>query len=149
MRRSRSVLPAGFARWSIVVAIWAGAVVTRSLAAQDPQPEMTRSTLTGVYTAVQATAGQEIFESTCLGGCHNLASHKGIAFEKHWKDHPVAELFKKINDEMPDDNPGSLSATQSVQVVAYLLKLNGLPAGKEDLPVDVETLKKIKIELPH
>ena len=148
MRRSFPFVTVSFARWATLLAIWALAVVARSAAAQDPQSEMTRSTLAGVYTAKQATAGQEIFESTCLGGCHSLGDHKGMAFDHRWSGHPVSELYNKIYDKMPDDNPGSLSPEMSAQLVAYLLKLNGLPAGKDDLPVDVEVLRKIKIELP-
>ena len=49
---------------------------------------------------------------------------------------------------MPKDDPESLSVAERAQVVAYLLKLNGLPAGKTELPTDAEALKKIKIELP-
>src|SRR5262249_10190943 len=134
MRRSFPFVTPAIARWAILVAIWALAVAVRGSAAQDPQPDMTRSTLTCVYSATQPTAGQEIFESTCLGGCHNLASHKGMAFDHRWSGHPVAELFSLINDKMPDDNPGSLSPQMSAQLVAYLLKLNGVPAGKQDLP---------------
>jgi mono/diheme cytochrome c family protein len=148
MRRPFRIGALTFVRWAIIAAVWGVAVVVRSAAAQDSSAATTRSTLTGVYSAAQATAGQDIFESTCLGGCHNAASHKGMAFEQHWKGHSVSELFKIIYEKMPDDNPGALSAEQSAQVVAYMLKMNGLPAGKEDLPVDIEALSKIKIELP-
>jgi hypothetical protein len=33
-------------------------------------------------------------------------------------------------------------------VVAYLLKINGVPAGETDLPADAEAMKKIRIEMP-
>lgn len=108
-----------------------------------------RSTTTGVYTEAQAKAGQEIFESTCLGGCHNMASHKGAAFKTHWNGRPIWDLFKLINEEMPKDDPGSLSVTDSANLVAYIMKLNGQPAGKEDLSTDPAELRKIKIDLPQ
>jgi hypothetical protein len=34
-----------------------------------------------------------------------------------------------------------------VDVIAYLLKINALPAGKDDLPADPELLKKIVIDV--
>jgi len=109
---------------------------------------MTRSTLTAVFTASQAESGQSVYESTCLGGCHSLSSHRGIAFRHRWEGHPVFELFQLINDQMPNDDPGSLSSQQSLQLVAYLLKLNGMPAGTDALSSDATALKKIKIEMP-
>lgn len=134
--------------------VWAIAVWSRSAGAaglsrgQDNPVEMTRSTLSGVFTAPQAESGQGIYESTCLGGCHSLSSHRGIEFRHHWEGHPVFELFQLINDKMPDDDPGSLSSEESLQLVAYLLKLNGMPAGKDALSADAAALKKIKIEMP-
>jgi hypothetical protein len=109
---------------------------------------MTRSTLAGVFAASQAESGQDTYGSTCLGGCHSLSSHRGIAFRHRWEGHSVFELFQLINDKMPDDDPGSLSTDQSLQLVAYLLKLNGMPAGSDKLSSDATALKKIKIEMP-
>jgi hypothetical protein len=140
--------------WIFVGSLWALAVCVRGLDAvglprvQDAPVEMTKSTRAGVFTAAQAESGQAIYESTCLGGCHSLASHRGVAFRQRWDGHPVFELYQVINEEMPKDDPGSLTADQSLQLVAYMLKLNGLPAGSDRLPTDAGTLKKIKIELP-
>jgi hypothetical protein len=78
-----------------------------------------------------------------------MASHRGAAFKLHWNGKPLWELFKLINEEMPKDDPGSLSVTDSVNLVSYILKLNGQPAGKEDLSTDPAELRKIKIDLPQ
>jgi hypothetical protein len=104
--------------------------------------------MSGVFTAAQADSGQDLYGSTCLGGCHSLSSHRGLEFRLHWEGHPVFELFQLINDKMPNDDPGSLSSKESLQLVAYLLKVNGMPAGKDALSSDAATLKKIKIEMP-
>jgi hypothetical protein len=143
-----------YARWAAVALVWALAVWSRSAGAagvshgQDTPVEMTRSTMSGVFTATQADSGQDLYGSTCLGGCHSLSSHHGIAFRHRWEGHPVYELFQLINDKMPNDDPGSLSSEESLQLVAYLLKLNGMPAGKDALSSDAAALKKIKIEMP-
>ena len=132
-------------------AVWMLALSARGMGAviwQDAPVEMTKSTVAGVYTAAQAESGQAIYESTCLGGCHSLADHKGVAFRLRWQGHPLLDLYQVVSEEMPKDDPGSLSAEQSGQLVAYLLKLNGLPAGSDRLSTDAAALKKIKIELP-
>ena len=49
---------------------------------------------------------------------------------------------------MPNDKPGKLSRGQYAEIVAYLLELNGFPAGKTPLPSDDEKLKQIQITAP-
>jgi len=139
-------------KWAIGAGAWLLAFCLRAGAApqtQEASPDTPmRSTGTGVYSAEQAQAGQEIFESTCLGSCHNMADHRGIAFRQRWDGHPLWDLFNTIHMKMPKDDVGSLSETDAVQLVAYLLKLNGMPAGKDELATDPAILKKIKIEVP-
>jgi mono/diheme cytochrome c family protein len=101
--------------------------------------------MTGVYTAEQATAGENTYGSICTG-CHNLGSHSGSSFSLKWKGRPVFDLYEMISEKMPEDDPGSLSPKESTEVVAYLLKANGSPAGKQALPTDAAELKKIVIE---
>jgi hypothetical protein len=140
---TRKLLPASFLVLALTVTIRAG------LAQEAGKDGPTVSTTTGVYLETQAKAGQEIFEATCLGGCHNMASHRGAAFKNHWNGKPLWEIFKLINEEMPKDDPGSLSVTDTANLVAYILKLNGQPAGKEELSTDPAALKRIKIDLPQ
>jgi hypothetical protein len=47
---------------------------------------------------------------------------------------------------MPKTEPGSLSKEEYASIVAYLLKLNGMPAGKQPLPADTAALGKIRID---
>ena len=144
-------LPATIRRMSartVAVGLWILAVCVRAGAWQDPPASPMRSTTSGVYVAAQADAGQKIFEATCIGGCHNMASHKGIAFKQRWDGQPLWDLFDLIFETMPKDDPGSLTDKDAAGLVAYLLKLNGLPAGKDALPTDETALRKIKIDLP-
>ena len=48
---------------------------------------------------------------------------------------------------MPKNEPGSLTPKQSVEAIAYILKLNKLPAGQTPIPTDFAALQKIRIEL--
>ena len=49
---------------------------------------------------------------------------------------------------MPKQEPASLTPQEYAQLVAYLLKINEAPPGKDELPADADALKKIKIEMP-
>jgi hypothetical protein len=135
---------------AIVAAVWVSITFSRSFAAQQPQAadSSARTTLEGVYSAEQATRGEKTYGMSCLGGCHNAASHKGVTFKQNWAGHQVGELYERIKDTMPDDNPGLLTAKESIEIVSYMLKANGMPAGKEDLGQDKAALAKIKIEMP-
>jgi hypothetical protein len=47
---------------------------------------------------------------------------------------------------MPQSNPGSLKRREYLDLVAYILSLNDMPAGGEELPATPEALKKIVIK---
>jgi hypothetical protein len=47
---------------------------------------------------------------------------------------------------MPKNDPGTLAAEDAADVVAYLLKMNAMPVGKDELYPDADSLKKFRIE---
>ncbi len=108
--------------------------------------EEARTTRSGVYTAAQATRGSELYALNCAS-CHSAATHASPAFAAKWAGHPLAELFQYMNQEMPKENPGSLSAKEYTLLLAYMLKMNGMPAGRSELSSDPVELEKIKIDL--
>ena len=114
-------------------------------AAQQAAPDSTRSTSTGVYTAEQAARGRELYAGMCRS-CHTPASHTGPVFAAAWGGRPLWDLFRYVIETMPKSDPGSLTAREYAGVVAYLLKINGMPDGKDELPADSLALKKIRIE---
>ena len=120
-------------------ALWLAAC----LVIQDPAPKPASG---GVYTEAQATRGKDIFTSICAG-CHNISSQSGAPFAKRWNGVAVSELFGVLTETMPKDDPGLLSPQERIDVIAYLLKINGLRSGAADLPLDPELLKKIVIDL--
>jgi mono/diheme cytochrome c family protein len=120
------------------------AQTNRAVAQEAP----TRSTRQGVYTAAQATKGQEVFAGRCQS-CHSPTTHTGPNFYANWAEgRPLWGLVQFVSQEMPYDAPGSLNPEEYAQVVAYLLKQNGLPAGSEELPTSPEALQAIKFEAP-
>jgi len=120
-------------------------VVVCVSAAQTPAADM-RSTQSGVYTADQAAKGETTFASNCTG-CHTMGAYATPAFVKKWNGRPLGELYSLIAETMPEDFPGALSPGEYIQVVAYMLKLNRMPAGTEELPADVAVLNKIRFDV--
>ncbi|MBI4503281.1 MAG: cytochrome c [Gemmatimonadetes bacterium] len=103
-----------------------------------------RSTLAGVYLAQQAEKGQELYAGRCRS-CHTQAAHI-VSFKSAWTGQSLAEPFQYLMDEMPKDNPGTLSAEETADLVAYFLRLIGMPAGTDSLSADPEALKSIQID---
>ena len=129
----------------VPLVVFATVLGVRAMAAQDP-PD-TKSAMTGVFTDEQADKGRGAFSSLCTG-CHTVASHTGIPFKKRWNGETVWDLFDTIKETMPDDDPGSVSTEDVTVIVAFLLKANGMPPGKDVLKPDAEVLKKIRIDVP-
>ena len=119
----------------------ASAVPTNAQEAQSVPPPSTRE---GVYTVEQAERGQKIVHDICAE-CHMDEEFMGT-FIKSWAGASVGDLFEKISTTMPEDRPGGLRARQYAQVLAYIFKLNGLPAGDVALSSTVEELREIIIE---
>ena len=104
-----------------------------------------KSVWQGVYTEEQATRGDTEHQNNC-SSCHGTEKYSGDAFTKNWVGRTVFDLFDQIRNTMPDDNPGGLSAQQYKDVVAYILKTNGIPAGTDSLPSDPEAMRLLKID---
>ena len=112
----------------------------------------TRSVWTGVYSESQAYRGEKIADSTCIG-CHGPRLDGGDSgpklvgeeFIANWSSQPVAVLFEWVREAMPPEAPGTLSRNDTAAVIAYILKLNKMPAGKQDLSTDPELLGGITI----
>lgn len=115
-------------------------------ATQAP-PAKVVSTSSGVYTAAQAARGEQTYMNTCVS-CHPPGTYTAPVFRQKWNGAPLSYLFGLVSQTMPKEEPGTLEPKEYAQVVAYLLKINGAPAGKAELPADVEALKKIRISMP-
>ena len=105
-----------------------------------------KTTHAGVYSREQAARGQQIFLTVCKN-CHTPESHTSEAFVAKWNGKPLSELFQYIRDQMPKNEPGSLSPEEYADVLAYVLKLNRSPAGDADLPADATETKSVRIDI--
>jgi mono/diheme cytochrome c family protein len=104
-----------------------------------------RSVMAGVFNSEQVSRGRAGHRAECAG-CHGAESYSGEAFEKAWKGQTVFDLLELIRTTMPNDNPDKLPLNEYVDIVAYILNLNGYPPGELELPTDPAVLKAIKID---
>jgi S-disulfanyl-L-cysteine oxidoreductase SoxD len=90
----------------------------------------------GVYTSAQAARGTVVFDAHCVS-CHREGGTApvlaGERFTKSFADSTLLAVFTTIQTTMPRNAPSSLSEKEYVDVVAYLLKLNGYPDGMTEL----------------
>ena len=70
----------------------------------------------------------------------------GGAFTSNWNQLTVGDLFERIRTTMPLDRPGAVRGQQNADLIAFILKSNGWPAGAAELPRELTPLKQIAIE---
>jgi cytochrome c len=134
-----------FALIAIAAAAASGAV------AQDAA----RSTMTGVYTAAQADRGMALFVANCAK-CHELGLTSsatipplgGEDFQSDFAGQSVADLWTRVQNTMPADNPGKLSPAEATDLTAFILQNNHVPPGTSELPADTAAQALLKIEFP-
>ena len=85
----------------------------------------------GPFTEAQAQAGQAAYTQNCAR-CHESGEApplNGTSFLNVWGSRTTKDLYARVKDTMPVDNPGSLSSDTVVPIIAYLLENNGAAAG--------------------
>jgi mono/diheme cytochrome c family protein len=103
-----------------------------------------RTTRDRIFTAQQAERGKEIYKKSCAP-CHALDFYSGHTM-KSWEGGSLSDLYAAISTLMPQGNPGSLKRREYLDILAYILSLNDMPAGDEDLPTGAADLKPIRIK---
>jgi mono/diheme cytochrome c family protein len=117
----------------------AGALLT----AQAPG----RTVWDGVYTDAQAERATATFNQSC-SRCHTLTSEgtRPLSGDKFWESYTqrtVGDLLTYVRTNMPNGSGGSLPAASYNDLVALILKSNGLPAGNTE--VAPETVADVQI----
>ncbi len=106
----------------------------------------------GVYSDAQAYRGEKVADTTCIG-CHGPKLDGGDSgpklvgetFLANWSTQSVGVLFDWVREAMPAEAPGTLSRDDTAAVIAYILQLNKMPPGKQDLSTEREALGRIVI----
>ena len=131
--------------WTLVVLTCIVGVTPGAGMAQSSHPNGQRSTGEGVYSREQWMRGRDVYAGLCAG-CHPAITHVGPMFTTSWAGKKLSDLFGFLRERMPKNDPGSLSEQEYVDVMSYMLRLNGMPAGVEELPADSLALTKIRID---
>ena len=133
MNRSRN----GRARMSEAAVVSAAAMV---LVLGMAVPGARQVPESGAYTAAQAESGRAVYERECavchqsnLQGSFEAPQLAGESFLQFWADLSTRDLFDRISNSMPPGQAGSLTDGAYLEVVAYLLQANGVPAGADAL----------------
>ena len=109
---------------------------------------MVRSSHDGVYTEEQAEAGAEVFRTIC-SACHNESLPLwGSKFIGLWSGQPLWRLYEFLSQRMPYGGGGTLQPEQYRAVTAYILKINGYPAGDTPIPETPLEIAYINLD-PH
>jgi hypothetical protein len=96
-----------------------------------------------VFTQAQAERGKAALLQNGCNGCHaaDLSGARGPAlkgerFITDWENGSVNRLFLKIRETMPPLNAEQVPPATKLDIVAYLLQVNGFPTGAIALNMD-------------
>jgi mono/diheme cytochrome c family protein len=138
-----------------VGAVWAIALAVSTLSARQAEGPVRRTVWDRVYTEAQASRGEALYTRYCEQ-CHgtgldgDTASEiPGLAFEgfmQRWRGRTADDLLLRMERSMPQAAPGSLTRAEYADLVAYLFKANGFPAGFEALGLDSARLRQVVID---
>jgi S-disulfanyl-L-cysteine oxidoreductase SoxD len=158
-RSSGSGIAFGFIALVGLAAVAAAQDVTKDVG-KNAAIDSTRTVWDGVYSAQQAERGRQTYRRTCAkchltdlsGGAQSGGADgevppplAGPEFAEQWNGRPLSELFLTMKRGMPLDTPGALPSETYADLVSYVLKMNGMPAGATDVPTDTATLERIRI----
>ena len=138
-RHSDGLCPSGFLL-ALAVSVGAGTgCATTTQGASNTPPVVNPSALPaavsatsvsdGVFTSNQASAGEETFQEACIF-CHAPNEFSWGRFMLRWNGLTAGDIFDVLSTQMPEGNPGSLRPAEYAGLVAYVLILNGYPAGE-------------------
>src|SRR5579864_8794849 len=115
------------------------------------------------YTEAQATRGRAQFLRNCAE-CHiatplitrdMLPPEAGFYRTEHAllnlgggvvrKFPSLYHLFRRLRDTMPAGNPAAVTQTDKLDIIAFLLKAQGFPAGPTPIPLDIAALKHMPL----
>lgn len=103
----------------------------------------------GWYTSQQAVAGAKAYKKSCAS-CHGATLQGGMGpalvgrpFWQAYGGRKVSTLWSSVHTEMPMMAPNSVPVTNSINIMAFLLEKNGVPAGATPLDDTVDLSKAL------
>ena len=115
-----------------------------------------RTTSQGVFTEAQAKRGAAEYNKNCAGyhGADLRSTDRevtnlgGSTFKDRWGGKTLAEQLELARDTMPPREERSLIDQTYLDIITFILWSNKVPAGSQELKLDLPTLKQIKIDAP-
>lgn len=130
-------------RKSIVACMVVVSTAVAVRASTNPGPQKT--SLDGVYSKAQADGAKAQYDKICAE-CHafTVATRKkpedlllgDEPFLKKWEGKTIDELVSVIVLTMPNDGSAVVSEAEALNLMAYILQQNGMPAGTTPLTKD-------------
>ena len=96
------------------------------------------------FSDEQADRGRDIFRAACTE-CHYSSEFSDSQFKFKWSRRSAGNLYQLIQTSMPETAPGSLSDDETVDIVSYILRMNGFEPGSGDLSSDRAVLDGISL----
>jgi mono/diheme cytochrome c family protein len=132
----------------------AALVLTTAFVEQTPAfAPSVRTVWDSVYSSDQAARGETAYVKTCarchqasLAGADESPALAGSMFLGNWNGQTLAALHDRIRTSMPPEDPGTYSRQLVTDVIAYMLKVNGFPAGATALSTEADSLKVIVLQ---
>ena len=110
-----------------------------------------KSVWIGVYTTAQATRGTDVYQRVCsechgddLEGREKSPALAGESFAQRWDGATLKKLFERMQEMPPDRPEARLQTNEYVDILAFLLSANDVPAGSQPLVSDKDVLATIK-----
>ncbi len=136
-----------------VVIAAVGVIAARPAAPLNESSVADRTTWDSVFTPEQAARGQTAYAATCarchqesLSGADESPALAGGTFLSKWSGLTLGDLHDRVRVTMPPSDPGTYGRQHISDVLAYVLSVNGFPAGRAELPVAGAALQVIRIE---
>ena len=136
----------------VLVSVLSGCAILLSHLAEAQPAQSTRSVWDGVYTDAQAERGAVQYVAHCAR-CH--AANLSGSFETpplmgrfipYWSGTTLDKLLDYVNISMPLDHPGQVERSADADILAFILKQNGFPAGTNELSGGADSLKTITFD---
>ena len=96
------------------------------------------------FSDAQADRGRDTFRAACTE-CHYSSEFSDPQFKFKWSRRSAGNLYQLIQTQMPETDPGSLAPEQAVEIVSYILRMNGFEAGSSELSPDRAVLDQISL----
>jgi mono/diheme cytochrome c family protein len=110
-----------------------------------------RTVWDGIYTEEQATRGEALYGEHCVK-CHGATLQgngegalplTGATFKSTWNGVSMGAMFDRVRLSMPQDKPSTMTRQQVADLLAFILRANKFPAGKDELARQTDLLNAI------